>query len=158
MREVFERADRGESPRAIAKALHAAGYRTRQGKPWTRRRVYDTLTNRLYRGQVVWKPGTPEEEVREADPAYVTALVEPAVFERVQKQLARRNPSPQHERRGGRPPLRYPLASLARCASCGEPMYPRTSTHVRRDSTRSGASATACPGPRTRLGCPRSGK
>lgn len=146
VRGIFERADAGASPAVIARALNAAGHRTAVrtsrradrtygGRPWTRRRVYDTLTTPLYAGLVVYGERGPEQEVRPADPLYVPALVERELFDRVQARMTARNPSPEHDRRGGRPPLRYALGYLVRCQRCGESMYTSTSTHKRVDGT-----------------------
>lgn len=144
VRSMFERAVAGATLGEIARALNAEGNRTATrtskrgrafgGKPFDRRRVYDTLTTPIYCGRVVYGRGKLDQEVRDGEHP---ALVSVEAFERVQVLLAARNTSPDHNRRRGRPPTRYALAGLAKCGACGSTMFATTSTYKRKDGTRS---------------------
>ena len=118
---------------AIARRLNRDGHRTKRGKPWTRRRVQDTLTNPFYAGRVVIHRGTPEHQVRAGG---WPALIDPEDFDSLQAIRARRDrPRKNHAARTGRRTTRYALARLGRCDRCGERMYCVTSPYRRKDGT-----------------------
>jgi DNA invertase Pin-like site-specific DNA recombinase len=111
VRRISELAPAGMTPAAIARRLNCEGFRTRRnvtrsgpnagrewgGKPWTRRRVYDTLTCSVYVGveAVPRRSGALE--------GHHPALVDPETFDRVQRSLARATRRPTgRPRRGGR--------------------------------------------------------
>lgn len=97
----FDLADRHLEPGAIARNMNAAGLRNRRGKPFTARRVRETLRNTAYIGEKGYEP-----------------IIDPDLFERVQAFLDSR----AQTRSGGRPGQPYLLKGIARCR-CGAPMY-----------------------------------
>jgi DNA invertase Pin-like site-specific DNA recombinase len=118
---------------AIARRLNRDGHRTRRGKPWTRRRVQDALTNPFYAGRVVIHRGTPRQQVR---PGAWPPLIGLDDFDRLQAMRAGRDrPRKNHAARTGRRTIRYALARLGRCDRCGERMYCVTSPYKRKDGT-----------------------
>jgi DNA invertase Pin-like site-specific DNA recombinase len=113
----------------IVKWLNVRGYRTRRGKTFSVSGVHKLLTNTIYIGR--WRFNTtasrtrdkkPEEEVVEIA---VPAIVEPHLFEQVQRQLHARSPRVVAPRVTTGPIL---LTGLAVCATCGGGMMLRTGT------------------------------
>ncbi len=86
-------------------------YTTRLGRPFTKGSVEEILRNRTYTGVTVWRPGTPEEEVRPGTHEVLITIEEWAEIERIR---ARRTTV-----RGRRPVSRsYPLSRPSRCFYC----------------------------------------
>lgn len=113
----------------IVKWLNANGYRTRKGKTFGVGHVHKILTNTVYIGrwkfnQTSSKTGKrkPVDEVIEVP---VPAIIEPNVFEQVQRQLHARSPKVAAPRVTTGPIL---LTGLAVCASCAGGMTLRTGT------------------------------
>jgi site-specific DNA recombinase len=115
--------------KGIVKWLNARGHRTRTGKTFSVSGVHKLLTNTIYIGR--WRFNAtasrtrnkkPEEEVVEIA---VPPLVEPHIFEQVQRQLHARSPKVAAPRVTTGPIL---LTGLAVCASCGGGMMLRTGT------------------------------
>ena len=114
----------------IVKWLNARGHRTRRGETFSVGGVHRLLINTIYIGR--WRFNTTasrtrdkkhEEEVVEIA---VPALVEPYVFEQVQRQqLHARSPKVVAPRVTTGPIL---LTGLAVCATCGGGMMLRTGT------------------------------
>jgi site-specific DNA recombinase len=113
----------------VVKWLNRNGYRTRRGDTFGVAGVHRILTNTVYIGQ--WKfnktssrtgQRKPEEEVVTIP---VPGLVEPEVFEQVQRQLHARSPQVVAPRVTTGPIL---LTGLAVCATCGGGMTLRTGT------------------------------
>lgn len=113
----------------VVKWLNRHGYRTRRGQTFCVGSIHRTLTNTAYIGQFKfnrrssrtreWKPD--EEIVTVAVPA----IIEPNVFERVQRQLHARSPQTVAPRVTTGPIL---LTGLAICATCRGGMTLRTGT------------------------------
>jgi hypothetical protein len=114
------------TPAAIVRRLNCEGFRirrnvTRSGpnagreggrNPWTRRRVYDTLTCSVYVGVEAVPRGSGALE------GHHPALVDPETFDRVQRSLPRATRRPTgRPRRGGRGRDTL-LAGLATCSRC----------------------------------------
>ena len=86
-------------------------YRTRLGLPLTKGSVEEVLRNRVYTGVTVWRPGTPDEEIR---PGSHEPIITQDEWEAIERIRARRT-----TRRGRRPAGRvYPLSGPARCFEC----------------------------------------
>lgn len=138
---AFELAAENVGDPTIARTLNREGHRTKAGKPWRRRRVQDLLTNPHYAGRVVWRRGTPDEQVNDG---HHPALIAPETYDRIQAMRRTRDRAVGSARNpAGRPSTRYVLARLARCARCGEGMYAITSTYRRKDGTQ--ARHYTCP-------------
>jgi len=141
IRRACELALDGYAPASIARQLNAAGHRTKNGKPWTRRRVQDTLSNPFYAGRVVINRGKPNQRTR---PGTWPALIAPDDFDRIQHMTAKRDKAAKnHVARTGRRTTRYVLARLGRCDRCGERMYCVTSPYKRKDGTQQRAYVCA---------------
>jgi site-specific DNA recombinase len=113
----------------IVKWLNARGYRTAKGKTFAVGNLHKILTNPVYIGR--WrfnlrssKTGSrkPDEEVIEIP---VPGIIEPHVFEQVQRQLRARSPKVAAPRLTTGPIL---LTGLAVCATCEGGMTLRTGT------------------------------
>lgn len=135
VREVFERAARGEAIRAIVHALNArkvpAPSAGRRGTgSWSPSALHGILRSERYRGQLVWgrtakhyRRGTKArkeggELVRVEDPAL--AIVTADVWEAAQAASTRVRVASGRPIRRGRP--RHLLVGHARCAACGGPI------------------------------------
>jgi Recombinase len=99
VREMFRLAADGLHPAMIARRMNKKGVRNPHGNAWTHHTVTDILTNPKYWGVNVWgrttqrlqtrtRP-TPSTEWIRADDAF-EPLIGRALFDRVQKRLARR--------------------------------------------------------------------
>ena len=113
----------------VVKWLNRNGYRTRRGETFGVASIHRILTNTVYIGQ--WKfnktssrtgQRKPEEEVVTIP---VPGLIEPEVFEQVQRQLHARSPQVAAPRVTTGPIL---LTGLAVCATCRGGMTLRTGT------------------------------
>jgi site-specific DNA recombinase len=113
----------------IVKWLNARGHRTRKGRTFSIGGVHRLLTNTIYIGR--WRFNTTASRTRAKKPAEevveiaVPAIVEPHVFEQVQRQLHARSPKVVAPRVTTGPIL---LTGLAVCATCGGGMMLRTGT------------------------------
>ena len=113
----------------IVKWLNARGHRTRRGETFSVGGVHRLLTNTIYIGH--WKFNTRASRTRAKKPAEevveiaVPAIVEPHVFQQVQRQLHARSPKVVAPRVTTGPIL---LTGLAVCATCHAGMMLRTGT------------------------------
>jgi site-specific DNA recombinase len=132
----------GHSFNATARAVVAEGHRTQDGRPWRGSRVKEMLCHPVYAGYAVWHYREPDQEVRQGihkailDGDTWARLVvklglDPRTFRKLDGGGLRHRGS-----KGGRPSPTTILSGLATCARCGEPMWGRTSTYVRKDGTR----------------------
>jgi DNA invertase Pin-like site-specific DNA recombinase len=138
LRQVFEWAAAGMSDDGIARRLTEAGVRTKTGNiAWRGNSVGGILTNRLYRGEMVWghqrtlrdADGRKSLEVRDADdPGRVTKasplgpLVPIETFDRVQVLREARRGTRQGTKRAYGDRI---FDGLVYCGSCGHRMYGR---------------------------------
>ena len=113
--------------KAVTKALNEKGLRTRQGARFGVATTHGILTNPVYAGRARFnrresKTGRikPAAEVVEFD---APQIIEPAVFDKVQKSLKTRSPGIVPPRITTSPIL---LSGLAYCATCNGPMTLRT--------------------------------
>jgi site-specific DNA recombinase len=123
----------------VARQLNAEGYRTKNGRPWDRRRVQDALTNPFYAGMVARGRSTPGAPVETA-PGTHPAIIDPERFARIQGARAQRDLGAGSNRRG-RPNTRHVAARLGECGLCAREerfsrMYARTSAYTRKDGGR----------------------
>ncbi len=113
----------------IVKWLNARGYRTRRGKTFSVGSIHKLLTNTIYIGR--WRYNQTSSKTRDKKPAAeiieisVPGIIEPHVFEQVQRQLHARSPKVAPPRVTTGPIL---LTGLAVCAACGGGMMLRTGT------------------------------
>src|ERR1700730_1623394 len=111
------------------KWLNARGYRTRRGKTFGVGHIHRLLTNSVYIGRWMFNLTSSKTRKRKAEDEVVEiavpAMIEPAVFEQVQKQLRARSPKTQAPRVTTGPIL---LTGLAVCATCRGGMMLRTGT------------------------------
>ena len=113
----------------IAKWLNARGYRSRRGMTFAVGSIHKMLTNTVYIGR--WRFNQTSSKTRERKPEEevidipVPAIIEPYVFDQVQRQLHARSPKVVAPRVTTGPIL---LTGLAVCASCGGGMMLRTGT------------------------------
>ena len=109
VRGMFERKAAGDTNGQIGNWLNATGFRTRTGRMFTAHTVKDMLRCRFYVGVVQYKGNE--------YPAQHTAIVDEALYERVQQR--RRERQPRRQRVG---PASV-LHGMIRCGRCGSPMH-----------------------------------
>jgi site-specific DNA recombinase len=113
----------------VVKWLNRNGYRTRRGETFGVASVHKILTNTVYIGQWKFNQSSSRTRQRKPDEEVITipvpGLVEPEVFEQVQRQLHARSPRVVAPRVTTGPIL---LTGLAVCATCRGGMTLRTGT------------------------------
>ena len=122
---IFALFDDGSGPGDIARTLNAEGLRTRNGKHWTARRIRSTVADVYYAGWVGTGGGRdkPHTERHEGNHE---AIVDRALFERVQSKIKRMDRTAVEARKGGRRPGDdYLLRKVATCGHCGAAIYTR---------------------------------
>ena len=134
IRRLFELADGGTVPENIATRLNAEGHRTKRGKPWRRTRVIDALSNPFYAGMVARNRTKQDEDVDVREGTH-EALIDPAVFARIQAQRGTHDLAAGSSRKPGRPYSRHALAGLVECGRCGSRMYSTVSPYKRKDGS-----------------------
>lgn len=119
---AFEMAARGESDKAIARALNEAGHRTcgtHGSNPFSKDTVRDMLQNRFYVGELPdgrsgWVKGRHGR------------IIPPELFEAAQEARSSRRHLPQTMPGKAR---HYSLSGVARCATCGNRLRVSNSLH-----------------------------
>jgi site-specific DNA recombinase len=113
----------------IVKWLNGRGYRTRRGNGFGVGQVHKLLTNTIYIGRWKFNQASSKTRKRKADNEIVEipvpTIIEPDIFEQVQRQLQARSPKRQAPRVTTGPIL---LTGLAVCATCRGGMTLRTGT------------------------------
>jgi site-specific DNA recombinase len=113
----------------VVKWLNRNGHRTRRGESFGVGSVHKILTNTVYIGQWKFNKTSSRTRQRKPDEEVVTipvpGLIEPHVFEQVQRQLHARSPAAAAPRVTTGPIL---LTGLAVCATCEGGMTLRTGT------------------------------
>jgi DNA invertase Pin-like site-specific DNA recombinase len=113
----------------VVKWLNGNGYRTRRGESFGVAALHKILTNTVYIGQWKFNKASSRTRQRKPDEEVVTipvpGLIDPHVFDRVQRQLHARSPKVMAPRVTTGPIL---LTGLAICATCKGGMTLRTGT------------------------------
>jgi site-specific DNA recombinase len=129
---LFLEGDGGSGPmdvKAIAVWLNNRGYRTRGGAAWGIGPIHAMLTNPVYAGRMRFNTSEARTRRRKRESehvfANVPAIIQPAIFEKVQALLKARNPNVTPPRVVTGPIL---LTGLAVCAACRGAMTLRTGT------------------------------
>ncbi|KMZ39877.1 MULTISPECIES: recombinase family protein [Bacillales] len=128
VRSMFERYDRGESPRQIAEWANHSGLRGKNGASWSASAVLRLLKNPVYHGALRWnytdadqQRNAPEEWIIEE--ATHPAIIDQSCFLRVQERMSDRGTS--HPRVLS---SRYLFSGLLYCSRCGSSMRGKTTT------------------------------
>lgn len=139
VRRIFAEYLAGKSLKDIANGLTADGIPTARGKPrWSSERVLSILTNEKYKGdallQKTFIADCISKRVKKNNgelPMYYVenshpAIIERAVFDRVQEEVARRNSKRKVKQTGTKTELgkyssRYALSEILYCGNCGTP-------------------------------------
>lgn len=151
VRDLYARVIRGESLRAIARALNASGVPSPRAEgggtgSWCPETVRGIVRSPRYRGEATWgelgaryRGGTRVTVVRDDAIRYaVPPIVDEETWQRAQAQSERARTAAGLARRPGREP-RYLLVGHAVCADCGGPLASA------RTSTGSGATRRVVP-------------
>jgi site-specific DNA recombinase len=113
----------------VVKWLNGHGYRTRRGESFGVGPLHKILTNTVYIGQWKFNKASSRTGQRKPDEEVVTipvpGLIDPHVFDQVQRQLHARSPKMVAPRMTTGPIL---LTGLAVCATCNGGMTLRTGT------------------------------
>ena len=119
-RHVFDLALKDLTLLDIARKVTTEGYRTKNGKKYTKGKIHKLLTNRAYTGFVVWNvdPETRVPEARSKEQAH-PAIVSEEKFDKVQEKLRSRAPNIRHPRSVANEHL---FNDLGRCFLCGAKM------------------------------------
>jgi site-specific DNA recombinase len=132
MFKLFLEGINGSGPLGVKKIvewLNTHGYRTRLGSRWGVGRVHAMLSNPVYGGRLRFNRIESRTRRLKSAGEYVycdvPGIIDPAVFERTQTLLWRRNPRVTPPRAISAPVL---LTGLAVCAHCGGSMTMRTGT------------------------------
>lgn len=159
---LFLDGDAGSGPmgiKAIVSWLNKHGYRTRSGANWAIGPLHGLLTNPVYGGRLCFNRKEARTGQHKPESEHVTAdapaIVDPAMFDRVQTLLHERNPKVTPPRVVTGPIL---LTGLAVCATCSGAMTLRTGTSRSGNvykyytcSTCARAGTTACKGRSIRM-------
>ena len=125
VRRAFDLCLQGEGTVQIAKALTSDGYRTRNGRPWSKTAVHYVLSNESYVGTYVWNrsPVATNSKDRTGEtvrfPDHHAPIVDQITFDKVQRLMAQRAPKVVNPRVVG---SRHLLSGLIFCAHCGRSM------------------------------------
>ena len=136
---IFQRYAAGESMADITRWLNEQGYRTGQGKPFTKNSLFTVLKNEKYIGIYVYK-----DIIRDEDA--VPKIIDRETFDAVQLMLKRNKRMPSHSWSYSD----YILTDKLFCGECGMPMvgksgnghsgtkytYYACSGHLRRSCTK----------------------
>ncbi len=118
VKEVFERALRGQGLKEICRDLNERGV-TNRGRRWQKNSIHYLLTNEAYTGTAVW--GKTSRVGKTPNPVRVEgaweALVSKELFEGVREALRSRAPNVQRPARVG---SKFLLSGLLRCGLCGK--------------------------------------
>jgi len=151
IRRMIELALEGWGQPTISRKLNAEGFRTarnefktgrvQEPRPFTRRRVQDTLTNPFYAGGIVrYRSNRYRAEVGAAAMEVNWSGSQPTYLARedhdaIQAAFGSRDRAKAGRPQSGQPTRRHALHRLAECATCGERMYAETSPYKRKDGT-----------------------
>jgi len=137
VKRIFTEYLSGNGKLAIAKALNAEGVPTMHGRIWRENTVMGILKNEKYSGNMLLQKTYISDHIskkarinRGELPMYHVensheAIISPAQFSLVQKEIARRSKKPKSRDSG----QRYPFTGLIRCGSCGA-AYKRKHTAI----------------------------
>ncbi len=131
VRRMFREYAAGKSLRGLADELNTAGTLSPKGKQWTANGISGVLKNRAYVGDFIWNQRCQSKYKRRGRHGVANqqgewviferhhpALIDRALFNRVQEQLARRKGcSTPHKSGGG-----FVLSGLLVCGRCGHKM------------------------------------
>lgn len=128
VRIYFEGVDKGVPLEKIAETLNEQGFRTQEGRKFTKNSFGEWATNRKYKGDYTWDVSSPKNDEGRRNtnnkkpaenqifiPGIIPAIIEPELWDRVNKKMAER------KRTGGRMKARvnYLLTGKIICGSCG---------------------------------------
>ena len=144
--KIFEWAAKGMSPLEIRIELRANGIRTKTGElAWANRTITGMIANPFYKGELIWgrrktiRAGNDKwQEMRQADdpaivrvPSPLGALVDPALWERANVEIARHFGKKRITHRTF--PARA-LDGFTFCGRCGYRMYGRSDGNLGPDT------------------------
>ncbi|UED67577.1 recombinase family protein [Brevibacillus sp. HD3.3A] len=126
VREMFERYEKGESPRQIAEWANRQGLRGKNGASWGASSVLRLLKNPVYHGALRWnytdglqRQNSPDQWIVEE--AAHPAIIDKDLFMRIQQKMAAR--SSLHPRVLG---STFCFSGLLYCSLCHSPMRGKT--------------------------------
>ena len=164
LRLIFDLAENGVWPSKIKQYLNEHGMFKRAGKPWNDTEVFRTLTNVLYKGDLILQKTYLDSRRHrhknngEADQWYISGnhppIVSPEQWERVQEILRKRSSQLKSKRDWVQEPhschSSYPMTNMLFCPYCGKKLHHRWSNKGKQESwacsTHIKKGAGACPG------------
>lgn len=133
VRTIFQLSEGGMPDTQIARRMNDDGFRTKNGRPYTRSSIWATLSNPFYAGRVSMKPKDGERMVKDGKHP---ALVDPSTFDKIQAARTARDYAKPTEKAVGRPNENHVLARLGVCGQCGGRLFAKTSPYIRKDGTK----------------------
>lgn len=127
VKRVFQMCAEGTGAKEIANSLNADGLRTPRGKRWSKTTILHILRNEVYLGTIVWnrKPNSGTGSRDNSDDECIRvenshpALVDAAVFRKVQSLIQERGKTHRHPREVS---SEYLLSGRVVCGKCGQKM------------------------------------
>lgn len=115
---IFDLVEQGHTFGDVQRTLNREGHKTVRAKPWTTRRIRETLHNPYYAGFIT--------AYNERIPGDHEPLIDYDRWQRILAGLERADPVARQARKGGnRPAEDYLLRRVAFCGHCGLPLYTR---------------------------------
>jgi hypothetical protein len=114
IQRIFTECDSGKGQKTIAQGLNQDGYRTVNGKKWSKNNIQSILKNETYTGTLIWGRRSKKDLIKVPD-AW-PAIVDRNLFDRVQRLLKSRSPKAIHPRRVTSD---YLLSGIIKCEACG---------------------------------------
>ena len=132
VRRVFDLFLQGEGAKRIAECLNVEGFRTRKGSRWNKSIIHYLLKNETYTGTYLWNQFNKSNGLKVANaksevvriPNHHTSLVEPAIFDHVQRTIKERAPEMKSHPRAVA--SQHLLSGLVSCAHCSAQMIAST--------------------------------
>lgn len=128
VRQMFERYDKGESPRQIAEWANQSGLRGKNGAAWSASAILRLLKNPVYHGALRWNYADTDQQRNDPAEWIIEESTHPAIidkhcFSRVQDRLNDRGIS--HPRILG---STFLFSGLLYCSRCTSPMRGKTTS------------------------------
>lgn len=129
VKKIFEYADQGLGLKAITRRLNEAGYRSKQGKPFSTNGIKTILNNPIYIGKIRYNQveNWSEKRRKGKNPNFILTdgihepIIAKELWDRVHSAIQKRSYKPS------RSYTPYILSGILKCPACGHGMVPARS-------------------------------